>query len=400
MSWVTRLVPGLAPDGGHILTVLAKKTYTIAHQRLAVEDLGNPFPLFESDIFWGKGNPAADPVQVESDLVAWKPCVDVILVGSAHAPRGKRARFFDLGMQIGPAQRMLRVFGNRRIHLKTFGFDFTEPEPFETMPLHYGLAYGGTDAASDPGNTYVYPRNPVGKGFIVKKDLKALHDLALPNLEDIRQLLTPDTLLLGKYQNWESMPVPQSFGPMGRNFHPRLELSGLPMDERTAQEWERQKVIAAMPEVGAGPDSQPSSPPPALNPLFFNGAPEGQRFPFLKGDEAVRLSYMDPDFPLFEFQLPGETPALFLDADNEGPDELHPVLQTVIIHKETNQVTLTWRGSAYYGGPAEMAEWSALKFGILEEPHPSEMLPEDLEEDSFPAVGHGAPSVAGRTAEA
>ena len=355
MSWITRLAPGHAPDGGHILSVLAKKTYTIAHQQTAVEDRGDPIGFYDADVYWGGGNPATDPVMVESDMVAYKPCVDFVVVGSAHAPRGKRAKFFDVGMQIGGTTRMIRVFGNRTVQIKTFGFEFSEPESFDSMPLHYGLAYGGTDSASEPGTTCTYPRNPIGKGFIVKKDSKALHGMALPNLEDPRHVLTPENLVVGKFQDWERMPIPQAFGPMGRNFQPRMDLAGLPLDDRTAQEWERQKTIAAMPEVGAGPDSVP--------PLRA-GAPEGQRFPFLKGDETIRLSYMDPDFPLFEFKLPYEVPTLFLDANREGPQELAAVLQTLVVHKETNQVTLLWRGSAYYGGPQEMANWSGFEFGV------------------------------------
>lgn len=364
MTWATRMVPGFAPDGGHILSVVAKKTYRIENGQTAVEDDESPIGLHDADLFYGPGNPAKDPVMVESDLVAYKPCVDIILVGSAHAPRGKRARFFDVGMQVGAGVRMLRVFGNRTVQVKSFGFEFTEPEPFESMPLHYGLAYGGTDPSSEPGSVCTYPRNPIGKGFVVKKELKALHGLVLPNLEDPRKILTPDTLVVGKFQDWENMPIPQAFSPLGKNCQPRMDYAGMPLDDRTAAEWERQKQIMEMPEVGANPGSVPPPAPPVLNPLFFNGAPEGQRFPFMKGDEVFRLSYMDPDFPLFEFKLPGETPVLFLEANNEGPEQLKPVLQTVVVHKEANQVTLTWRGSAYYGGPEEMASWSGLEFGV------------------------------------
>ena len=83
----------------------------------------------------------------------------------------------------------------------------------------------------------------------------------------------------------------------------------------------------------------------------------------LKGDETVRLDYMDPDFPLFDFQLPDDPPSPWMNVNDEGVEELKPVLQTVVVHKETNQVTLVWRGSAYYGGPQEMAQYSDLQFG-------------------------------------
>jgi hypothetical protein len=357
----------MAPDGGHILSVLAKNTYAIRHQQRAVEDLRNPLPWLEADVYWGAGNPARDPVREESDLVAWKPCTDFILVGSACAPRGKKARFFDAVLQVGNARKLVRVFGNRTVQLKTFGFEFSEPELFDTMPLHYGLAFGGTDSVSDPGNTCTYPRNPVGKGFVVKKEPKALHGLQLPNLEDPAQLLVPENLVVGKFQDWSRSPVPAAFGPMGRNFQPRIDLAGLPPNDRDNQEWARQNSLAAMPSVGDGPDSVPHDSTPLLNPSFFNGAPEGQRFSLLKGDETVRLGYMDPDFPLFEFQLPDDVPTPWMNVDDEGREELKPVLQTVVVHKETNQVTMVWRGSAHYGGPPEMSRYSNLRFGVEED---------------------------------
>ena len=361
MPWLTRLVPGQAPDGGYILSVLAKKTYAIAHQQECLEDKEAPVGFLEADLFWGSGDPARDAVREESDLVAFKPCADVIVIGSAWAPRGKKGRFFDAGFEIGSHQRLLRVFGNRGIQPRLLGFEFTDPEPFESMPLHYGLAYGGRDELSRPGCALTYPRNPVGRGYAMTK--AALSGLRLPNLEDLDHLLTPETLLMGKDLGWETMPFPQALGPMGRNCHPRLNLAGLPMDARTAQEVERQQRLASMPEVGTG-SVEPPSPLPMLNPLFYNGAPPEQRFPSLSGSEIVRLRHLDRDFPLFEFSLPGEVPTLWLDADDQGPEELSPVLQTVVIHKETNQLTLVWRGSAYYGGPLVMAQWSALQFGV------------------------------------
>jgi len=361
MAWLTRLVPGYAPNGGHILSVLAKKTYAISPQQECREDLGSPLNFLDADLFWGAGDPARDAVREESDLVAFKPCVDVIVVGSAWAPRGKKGRFFDAGFEIGPHQRLLRVFGNRGIQPRLLGFEFTDPEPFESMPLHYGLAYGGRDELSRPGCVLTYPRNPVGRGYAMTK--AAFSGLRLPNLEDLDHLLTPETLLVGKDLGWEAMPLPQTLGPMGRNCHPRLDLAGLPMDVRTAQEIERQQLLASMPEVGTG-GVEPPPPSLMLNPLFYNGAPPEQRFPSLSGSEIVRLRHLDRDFPLFEFFLPGEVPTLWLDADDQGPEELSPVLQTVVIHKETNQLTLVWRGSAYYGGPLVMAQWSALRFGV------------------------------------
>lgn len=74
------------------------------------------------------------PTLEESDLIAFKPNIDVIVHGKAWASRGKPGRFFDLNLNVAGAQRALRVFGDRRVRLKTFGFEFTDPEPIESMP--------------------------------------------------------------------------------------------------------------------------------------------------------------------------------------------------------------------------------------------------------------------------
>ncbi|MDQ3002500.1 MAG: hypothetical protein M3Y08_14725 [Fibrobacterota bacterium] len=42
------------------------------------------------------------------------------------------------------------------------------------------------------------------------------------------------------------------------------------------------------------------------------------------------------------------------------------VPHTVVVYKQTNQVTLTWRGCIPYGGPEEMKGFKMLEFGVAE----------------------------------
>lgn len=355
MTWATRMVPGFAPDGGHILSVVAKKTYTFVHDEVACEDQVDTIDFIEADTYWGGGNPTEDSAKEEAENVAWKNSTDVVFIGNACAPRGKRARFFDAGIGIGNFRKVVRVFGDRKLLLKTFGFDFSEPELFESMPLHYGLAYGGRQKSST-GDELVYPRNPVGKGYVVEPDPRFLAELVLPNLENPAQLLTPENLVCKSQDRWFSAPRPWALGYTSRNFHPRLSYAGLPLAHALPGDISRLQAKQADPSGSAG------GPTPVQNLEFFSGASEGLALPFLKGDEQVVLQYMDPDVPLFRFGLPGNRPSAWIDV-GDGLETMDMVLQNVVIYKGTNQVTMVWRGSCAYAGPESMAEWETLRYG-------------------------------------
>jgi len=356
VSWLVRMVPGYAPDGGPVVSVLAKRTYRFNPGETALPDPGTPMDWVEVDEHWDTNNPATDPMKLESELVAWKPCTDVVVVGNAHAPRGKRARFFDAGIQIGAFRKVVRVFGNRMVVPRFSGFDFSEPEPFETMPLHYGLAYGGRYERPD-GLELSYPRNPVGTGFLVSPELSDLLGTRLPNLEDPNQVLTPQTLVLKAYDAWPTAPKPWALGYTGRNFHPRVTMAGLPPEEAMEAEVVRLQAVADR-------DGKAIQPPtPVMNLQYHNGASEGLVLPYLRGDETVVLTYLDPDHPSFQFRLPGSRPVARLDV-GQGREWMDMVLQNIVVYKGTNQLAMVWRGCCRYDGPESMADWTRLEMGV------------------------------------
>lgn len=267
--WLEHLLLNQFPGGESNVTLLAKGTFSISHGETAALS-GPPIPFFESDKLIGGTDPLLFPVQHESDLVPWKPMTDVIIHGKAHAPRGKKARYFDAGISIGEYLRRLRVFGNRTVDASGLFLKFTEPELFEEMPLHFGLAYGGTDTRSELDPPPAYPRNPVGKGFVIDAAREKLHGMPLPNLENPNHLLTPGDLQIKKFSHWNKAPEPRAFGFLSRHAHSRM-----------------QQMRMNTPFAG------------------LNGAAPWMQFPHLKGDEKIALGYMDADYPNFEFKLPG-----------------------------------------------------------------------------------------------
>jgi hypothetical protein len=363
MKWISAFAPGYAPDGRPILSVLGKRTYNFANGKAAWYDGGSQEAFREKDEFFGSVGPQTDAVKHESDMVAFKPMTDVAVIGKALSPRGKKSLSMSVGLQIGAHAKIIKVTGNRKVFVTGTGFAFSDPEPYEEMPLHFGLAYGGKDDQSEPGISYVYPRNPVGKGFIVKNNPKALQDLELPNLEDPKAPLTPANILLQRFDQWKSRPEPAAMGFTGRNFFPRYTLAGLPPDEYQKAEIDRQRSVQKMPEIGTNASTQPPPPVPLMNPLFFNGGASGLCVPFLNGSETVKLVNLDRDAAQFTFNLPGGRPKAWLDV-GEGREDLTMVMHTLTIDKESNRIHVVWRGCAYYGGPESMAKFTALEFGV------------------------------------
>ena len=61
-------------------------------------------------------NPATDaPVssyKYEPEIALFKPATDVVLIGHAHPPGGGATQV-DVGIKVGPVQKVARVFGDR-----------------------------------------------------------------------------------------------------------------------------------------------------------------------------------------------------------------------------------------------------------------------------------------------
>lgn len=361
--WLSRLVPGHAPDGSPILSILGKRTYRFGPDQIAILDEDDPIDFFERDAHHGDPEQMEGPLRHETDLVAWKANTDVLVHGSAHAPRGKSARFFDAGIQVGDRKVAVRVFGPRRVDCRSGRIAFSDPEPVSTMPLRWDLAYGGTDPLSDPVQPIAYLRNPLGKGFVVSASRESLHGMALPNLEDPTDLLTPDRLLAGSAAKWREMPRPLCFSPVARHWHPRVERGGLPPSDALDQDAARQRLLRDHP----GPKAAGSAripPPTSINsPQFHNCAVDALQFGSLAGSESLLLAYLDADFPAFSFQLPGDRPLALLDL-GEGTRAAKTVLHTVEIHKETHQLTMVWRGSFRYAGAQSLGSLDHMSFSV------------------------------------
>jgi hypothetical protein len=344
------VLPGQSPDGLHILAVLVKRSYRIipGGPCTRAED---DCPLVSGDVFWE--DPMTSSVRHESDLVPFKLATDVVLNGTAYAPGGRASQTFPISLQIGTRRKVIQVVGDRRASYADGGPPvITEPSQIMSMELRYERAYGGTDVYSDARTPYPYPRNPLGRGFVVANTSNSLKDIALPNLEDPSSPLAAVPLCLGEYVQWPSCPLPAGLGWFPKVWRPRAELAGiLPLDRPVEQQL-RQAYAKLLPADLRGPYLKHGL--RDMDFRFFNGASEGLAFPFLQGGETITTENLSPDGTV-TFELPAERPHVGLDI-GDGIQEPEVVMQTVMIRMEDQALDLVWRGAVAYRGPDWLPE--------------------------------------------
>lgn len=329
MSWQSAMIPGFGPERKPILSVLAKRTYEIAPGRTVLAD--DQLPLNPAEIQSDPANPFYSETIAESDLIAYKPFTDVVILGKAYAPHGKKAYHLECEARIGSMVKRLVVYGERKIESKLMrGPCFTDPVAFESKDIGYRSSFGGR-AKSKDGTLYPFPPNPLGIGFYLKGGFEDYSEIIVPDVEDPDSPIEPAHLILDKFDDWKTAPKPASFGWTKQNFFPRFTYAG---------------IIPELPGAfAAGYEINPTL--PKMDMRFFQGASEGLCNQVLMGNEHVKLTYLDPQNPVFEFDLPGERPYIQLKS-NGDKFNLDASLQTVLIDKNDGLLSLVWRGSKVY----------------------------------------------------
>lgn len=343
---VTLVLPGQNPEGQHVLSVMLKRTYDIVPNSTCGR-ADRDDALIPGDVFWD--DPMNSSVRFESDFVPFKLATDVVLNGKAYAPRGVPVTSLVASLQVGETRNRILVTGDRVARFVEGGAPvFSEPQPFSAMDLRYERAYGGIDVYSHNVASYPYPRNPLGRGFVVTNSPKCVDDLALPNLEDPDAPLTPDKLCLGEYKAWEQQPLPAGFGWFPKTWLPRAQLAGIMPADRVLEQELRQAYAKLIPDESQR-EAYLQHGLPDMDFRFFNGASRGLSFPYLRGGDRIVAENLTPEGTI-SFTLPADAPLLGLDIGS-GVQEPEVVLQTVMIRLEEGQVDLVWRGAVSYQGP-------------------------------------------------
>ncbi|MDO8334623.1 MAG: DUF2169 domain-containing protein [Nitrosomonas sp.] len=338
------VLPGQSPVGEHIMGILLKRTYDIIPNRVCTRAESDK-ALNAGDVFWG--DPMNSTVRYESDFFPYKLATDVVFNGKAYAPNGTPTTSCLVSLRVAGQLRQIQVMGDRVAHFVKGGLPrFTDPKPFTTIDLRYEYAYGGIDVYSDKSIPYPYPRNPLGRGFVVKNSGQSVDHLPLPNLEDPNDLLTPERLCLGEYSQWENQPFPAGFSWFQKTWLPRAKLAGILPADRAIEQQLRQAYAKLVPVEHR--EAYINNGLPDMDFHFFNGASRGLIFPYLKGGEEIATANLSPAGIVY-FYLPNDKPRLGLDI-GFGMQEPEVVMHTVMIRMEENQIDLVWRGAVPYPG--------------------------------------------------
>jgi len=275
------------------------------------------------------GEPSCDaPIassKYEPEVALSKLATDVALIGHAHPP-GSGATQVDVGIKVGPLQKVARVFGDRFWTWTKTGVALSRTAPLAPVPLVWENAFGGRDETnSTPERALFEPRNPVGTGF--GKPLNKDGDrLRLPNIEDPKHLIT----------GYGTVVAPCGFGFTSPNWQPRAAFAGT-YDER----WNATRKPML---------------PVDFDRRFFTAAAPGLVAPgYLRGDEEV-VVLNTTSVSRLAFQLPA-VPAPQCRVVLRGGREtiLRTNLDTVIVNTDEQLLMLLWRAHTLTaGGPHDV----------------------------------------------
>ena len=339
------VLPGQAPDGSPILSILLKRSYRIVANGPA-EQLESARSLVPGDKHFGDSMNST--VEHESDHVPFKPATDVVVLGSAYAPGGVPVTQLVASVVIGPTRKDVLVIGDRIAHHRPAGLpDFTDPVPFASIPLRYERAYGGVDVRSDPTLAFAYGRNHLGFGFVVQNSADAVEGLRLPNIEAVDDRLTPERLCCGHVMHWERQPRPDGFGWYSKYWEPRASLAGVMPGDRALEAQLRQAYARVVP-----PHQRADYRKTGLRTMdfgFFNGGSRGLVRPYLEPGERIAFRNLHRSGDVLG-ALPSAWPTLSLDIGEGGMRTQRSVLHTVVIRLDALEMDLVWRAAFPYPG--------------------------------------------------
>ncbi|WP_209405198.1 DUF2169 domain-containing protein [Pseudozobellia sp. WGM2] len=381
MKKTAQLLSGKNSKGKPFLSLIVKRTYEINDNgSCSISDKQLPLVV---DLKTNKEND--EIVDQDIDLYPFKPFTDIIVKGKARSV--KNTFSFLASVEIAKLKLDLQIQGNRKVYKKENGsYAFSEAESINEIPLEYKYSYGGKDLLAekpfkekimgkesfkhildvvDPfeGSPYRYPRNPIGKGFIVEPNNETIETLNLPNIEDPNNLLTSENFICKEPFKWYRMPVPVCTDWVCPGWFPRIAYFGiypLPngLDENIYEiknKWSSKELLKSTNEIKKSQFSFRAC----------NGASLGLQSRYLFGGESCRLTNIHPDRSEFVFRLPQETPKIKVDGRNGKLLRTSPVMHSVIIEPDKKKLSIVWCGSAKAIRPYFEEELKTMPYEVI-----------------------------------
>ncbi len=287
-------------ERGWSLTVVCKATFELAPGELRLRREQLPLRRHERH----HDDEPVCSVREPSDIVPFKPKIDVLVVGHAYAAT-KTSQVVTARLEVNEVSKAVRVYGARA---READGARGPTASFRQVALRYERAAGG------PGSD-----NPVGMPLdgVVEPD----GSFALPNLEPAD----------------EQRATLAGFGPIAATWPSRRKKLGRHADELDVRSWWVEPF------------------PADIDLSFFNAAPDDQQLETLRPGDTLRLQHLHPKHAALELTVPALSPHAYLQSV-AGDDELLAMrCDTVWIDTDEEIVTLTWRGHVRLPDPEQTA---------------------------------------------
>ncbi|USD49180.1 DUF2169 domain-containing protein [Vibrio sp. SCSIO 43153] len=305
----------LSPDGSNGLVIVAKGSWSFpkGDQNAKLLKREESLAIQETDTF--TGDPGVSSPIYENDFASFKPYCDVIMHAHAHSIMECGEERVRVRLKLNQIDKQFSVTGARAWISIGLGTKLNTPQLFNTQPINYDIAFGGTDSSRlSDGKIKVCMANPIGLGYLPLHSDKDRKGKAGPQTEEIGEPIRSSSHLY----------KPQSFGPIARNWLPRLQYGGT-----YDQNW----IDNVRPFL-----------PDDFDERFYQCAPSDQQTDYLKGGEKVILEGVHPT-GIISFEIP--QPVIYMaviDAQNKE-HILQPVADTLIIEPELERFSIVWRAN-------------------------------------------------------
>jgi hypothetical protein len=302
------------------------------------------------DDFYGEQGESA--LRYGADICRFKPNCDVLFDAKAHSPDGHPVCELIAGFRVGQLQKEIRVIGSRQWRKNLGVFSLTQPEYFLSMPLHYGLAFGGTrtyqqgNGSSAQKYAEALPVNPAGLGWAGSKTKSIMDGMPAPCLEALDDPISSPT---GNHQS-------TAFSAVARHWQPRPQYGGT-----YGEDWLRD-VCPFLPED--------------FDERYHQCAHSDQQMPYPKGGEEVVLMNMMPKRGRVSFKLPKlDNMQVRVLRKDYSVDMPKAVVDTLFFEPELERFSAVWRASVPIKrriqefdtlaiGPVDLAWWQNKTMGI------------------------------------
>ena len=315
--FITGFYPYSDENGATFVVALLKATFVLSDSGgLSIAGGDDQVPLFTRDVY--RGDPQKSSLLYPCDVVPRRVGTDVILNGQGY---GRGRKMIGAGFSVGDLVKKVVVTGESRWQGLLGFINPSTPASFQSVPLTYEYAYGGSDI-DEKGISMTYDYNPVGIGFAVNP----AKGTPLPCLQYAKEMIT----------SLRDKPMPAATAPIPPSWPQRCRFSGS-YDESWLQR--RYPLF-----------------PGDFDPRFYNAVPADQvHVPKLSGGEQVVLYDVHPRHTRIDLILPRLSFGVTFRI-RESTSVIPMEMDQLLIEPDAGRLALTFRSSLEIG-----EQWQCLR---------------------------------------